>query len=579
MSHGGSPVSIASNGSSAAEGGAPVGSTLHAMVRQGRSFSGHERNCCFLNMGDRRFADISAVSGVDFPDDGRAVALCDWDCDGDLDMWIANRNGPQVRFLRNDLATENHFVALRLEGKSCNRDAIGARVEILLKQDGNVGAEKKLIKTLRAGEGFLAQSSKWLHFGLGSDAKLIEVVVQWPGGEREIFKGIEEDRRYLLVEESGQAKVWEPPQGERRLEPIELADIGTTDRARVVSSSRLPMPLLDFETFSGQKQLLGGGANGKPTLVNLWASWCRPCLKELKEFSERREELEKAGLNVVALSVDRLDTKQKIDASAAMQLLDNVGYQGTAGWATEGSAEKLQLIQNHLFDFHQSMSVPTSLLIDADGNLAVLYRGPVEVDQLLSDVAELPQLAAPEKALPFVGRWHTQRRRLSPHDLAWQLVEKGFLPEAIEYIAENRKVIENHYNTPKLLVLVGNSILAGGDAKGAIVYYRDALRIDLNYGEARNNLAWVLATNADETLRNGKEAIGLVTKALQDRSGNPASLLDTLAAAYAEDGQYELAVKVAKKAVEISTHGGQSSQARSIEERLKLYEAGQPYRE
>ena len=120
---------------------------LGAMMSRGRSFSGRERNCCFLNTGGGRFADVSAATGLDFIDDARAVAIVDWDHDGDLDMWITNRTGPRVRFVRNDTQTKNHFIALRLEGRSSNRDAIGARVELYF------GGERpqKLIKTLHAG--------------------------------------------------------------------------------------------------------------------------------------------------------------------------------------------------------------------------------------------------------------------------------------------------------------------------------------------------------------------------------------------------------------------------------------------
>ncbi|MGI9427465.1 MAG: hypothetical protein ACR2NM_02325, partial [Bythopirellula sp.] len=113
-------------------------SALNRMMHGGRSFSGHERNCCFLNMGAAqrtkgRFANISAVSGLDYPDDGRAVAIVDWDQDGDQDMWISNRNAPRLRLMRNDVPRGNHFLALRLEGdgKTTNRDAIGARVEVV----------------------------------------------------------------------------------------------------------------------------------------------------------------------------------------------------------------------------------------------------------------------------------------------------------------------------------------------------------------------------------------------------------------------------------------------------------------
>ncbi|MEO1996208.1 MAG: hypothetical protein ABGZ17_13140, partial [Planctomycetaceae bacterium] len=75
--------------------------TFGEMIRRGRSYSGRERNCCFLNTttasADRRttepvarFANISATSGIDLPDDGRALVTVDWDHDGDLDVWISN---------------------------------------------------------------------------------------------------------------------------------------------------------------------------------------------------------------------------------------------------------------------------------------------------------------------------------------------------------------------------------------------------------------------------------------------------------------------------------------------------------
>ena len=415
MSHGGTPVANASTSSASQEQGAPEGATLHTMVRRGRSFSGHERNCCFLNLGKGKFADVSAVSGFDFPDDGRAIAECDWDFDGDVDLWIANRNGPQVRYLQNDLATRHHFLAIRLQGKSCSRDAIGARVEVTLPDSDTEGGKPTvLIKTLRAGEGFLAQSSKWLHFGLASASNIERVVVRWPGGDAEEFRDIDVDRRYRIVQHSSTAQLWTPPKRSGRLEPSEVSQPKSTDRARVVSVARLPLPQLEYETFDGRQNWLSQAASGRPILVNLWATWCRPCLGELRELAAREAELREAGLEVVALSVDRLDTEKATSSVDAKKLLQDIGFTGKAGWATTAATQKLQLVQNHLFDLHRPMSVPTSLLIDATGHLAVLYRGPVSVDQVLADVAELPNLATAPQAVPFAGRWHTRRERLSP---------------------------------------------------------------------------------------------------------------------------------------------------------------------
>ena len=78
---------------------------ISRLSRRGFSWSGHERNCAFLNMGSAGFADVSAVSGFDFEDDGRALALLDWDLDGDLDLLVGNRSGPRVRFLENRSST------------------------------------------------------------------------------------------------------------------------------------------------------------------------------------------------------------------------------------------------------------------------------------------------------------------------------------------------------------------------------------------------------------------------------------------------------------------------------------------
>ena len=86
------------------------------LMDSGNSFSGREPNCAFLNLGDGTFATVSALSGFDFPDDARAIALSDWDGDGDLDAWITNRTAPMLRFLRNDTPSSKRSLLLRLEG-------------------------------------------------------------------------------------------------------------------------------------------------------------------------------------------------------------------------------------------------------------------------------------------------------------------------------------------------------------------------------------------------------------------------------------------------------------------------------
>ena len=103
---------------------------ISRLIRGNGSWSGHERNCFYLNNGDGTFIDASGISGLDFPQDGRSFVGFDYDLDGDVDIALKNRNAPQLRLLRNDLANGRASVRFVLEGRSSNRDAIGARVEV-----------------------------------------------------------------------------------------------------------------------------------------------------------------------------------------------------------------------------------------------------------------------------------------------------------------------------------------------------------------------------------------------------------------------------------------------------------------
>ncbi|REJ96903.1 MAG: hypothetical protein DWQ35_03240, partial [Planctomycetota bacterium] len=134
-----SPTELESSGSSAAYRGGL--NQVAAMIRQGMSWSGSERNCTFLNTRGRRFADVSSASGLDFADDGRGAAVVDWNHDGRCDLVLANRTAPRLRFLLNEVAGEHQFLSLKLQGTSCNRDAIGTRVEIVVRAPGDADDE------------------------------------------------------------------------------------------------------------------------------------------------------------------------------------------------------------------------------------------------------------------------------------------------------------------------------------------------------------------------------------------------------------------------------------------------------
>jgi len=110
----------------------------------------------------------------------------------------------------------------------------------------------------------------------------------------------------------------------------------------------------------------------------------------------------------------------------------------------------------------------------------------------------------------------------------------------------------------------------------AIPDYNKALEINPRLAEAYNGLAWLLATCPDGNNRDGRKAIDNATRACELSQWKNSSLLDTLAAAYAEVGEFEKAVKWQSEAIELSAT---DNDKHAMQSRLKLYRAGKPYRE
>lgn len=456
------------------------------LLRRGSSWSGHEHHCSFLNTGDGRFATISSLSGFDFGDDGRAVALTDWDRDGDLDVWTVNRTAPQVRFLRNDAGNKQNFISLTLRGVTCNRDAIGARVEVVT----DVGSQ---FKSLRAGEGFLSQSAKTMHFGLGDSKSIKTVAVTWPGGKREQFTGITPCNRYTLIEGKGKAQPSTEPQQPAPLTAQTVAALPAQDEARIVLPARVPMPELPFERWELSATPKSSAPPSGPQLTVLWASWCAPCLAELKELQQHNADLKSRQLTIQALSVDGLQQEDSEDADEAVaqakEYLNKIGFHHIAGRATPSALGQLELLRGALFQRQRSFPVPSSFLTDANGKLAVIYVGRVPLKQLLADVDRLKSWnqSASSAAYPFTGRWLAEQPSIPVLPIAAAFREAGFTASA------DKLQSQADAEQAKQLCEDGIKLAEGRLYDGAIAAFRDALKLQPEMPLAHVNLGLVLA--------------------------------------------------------------------------------------
>ena len=429
---------------------------LAGMISRVTSFSGRERNCCFLNTRNGRFADVSAATGLDLIDDGRGLAVVDWDHDGDLDVWISNRTGPRVRFMRNDIDTENHFLAVRLEGTTSNRDCIGARLELHL----SASPSQKRIKTVRAGEGFLSQSSKWVHFGLGKATQIDRLVVRWPGSrEGTTFTGLKADRRYKIVQGSGQAIVVAPRSSRINLQASIAKAATSTDRSRTLLTQRSRLPTLDYRDFDDERHTVGID-NAGPLLVNLWASWCGPCLRELDELARHERQLRESGLTVVALCTDTLGPDRTQDLSAARAFLQRSRLPFQIGVASEGTIRELTSLHNAIFYRQRPLPLPCSFLVDRNGMVMAIYKGPVSADQLLADLRLLDakQAEIEKAAFPFPGRRVVRTYNPSPLAFAQAYREGGYLDDAKAEVVRYVESVSSLAESPSLTEILRRAL-------------------------------------------------------------------------------------------------------------------------
>ena len=156
------------------------------------------------------------------------------------------------------------------------------------------------------------------------------------------------------------------------------------------------------------------------------------------------------------------------------------------------------------------------------------------------------------------------------------LLATGRPGEAIihfKYVLQTNKIQSEVYEN------LGSAYIQVGKYDLAIQNLTKAIELKPNNISLLNNLAWVLATVNDVSIQNANKAIEYAQLACELTGNKEAGPLDTLGAAYAAAGKFEEAKTIAAQALNIAKTSGQVKLAGEIENRIKLYEAGQPYRQ
>ncbi|MGI9240962.1 MAG: redoxin domain-containing protein, partial [Verrucomicrobiales bacterium] len=427
------------------------------------------------------------------PDDSRALVPIDWDCDGDLDFITSNRSAPRVRIFENSMPRRSgSSLAVRLIGKNENRDAIGSRFELDL--SGASGETFTLSRTVHGGQGFLSQGTRWLHFGIPQGAEVTGARAIWGSSGAEVIAGVEIGQFLIVRQETGRAEPWQAPRISIPLSPGSDLEPDPSPRPIVAHLERpIPLPRIPFTTLDGAKVSIPPELE-RPLIINLWATWCTPCVAELKSFAAAADEFNAAGADVLALCVDaRPDDPEAI--AQARKILTESGFPFDAGLADDRALSLLHDVHGSAFLRPSELPIPTTFIVDPGSRVFSIFQGVAEPAEM---IAVLEAMRPPVKtwehfSRPAGGRWMHGPDRIYYVRIAKEMLERGRVEEAAEFLITQRASLEAEGKKyAELLMVVGTKLLEEKATARGVELLRAAVVATPELAAARNNLAVAL---------------------------------------------------------------------------------------
>jgi len=526
---------------------------INELIRSDGTWSGYERNILYANNRDGTFSDVSAAAGLDFVEDCRSFAAADLDHDGRLEVVLKNRNAPVLRFLKNVVPELPPAIAFHLQGKKSNRDAIGASITV---ETGTIEAGvARQTRMLQAGSGFLCQHSKDVFFGLGAATGPVRASIRWPSGVVQELRDLPLNHR-VWVEEG-----YEPS----RLEPFKT---GLSNRASAAAPAApeadslpttiatwllAPISAPDFSLpdLSGQTRTLSA-LRGKPVFLNLWTMQSQDCREALKVFQKsyarwRAQDLQPVTVNL-EVAADPAETgTARAEALRAYARDQQLSFPILRG--SDDVAAIYNILYRQMFDRHRDLTLPTSFLIDAQGDIVKVYQGAINPEHVEQDTHRIPRTNGERlaRALPFPSTTHTLdfgRNYLSYGVLFFQ---RGYLDQAA---ASFQQAFREDPSSAEALYGVGSVYLNQNKNADARQAFEHALKLQAAYPDtlpdAWNNLGviGVREGRVDDSIQCFQQALQL----------NPHHLLalDNLGNAYRLQKRWDEARAVLERALEVA---------------------------
>jgi Flp pilus assembly protein TadD len=371
-------------------------STINEAIRSDYTWSGRQRNNLYLNNGDGSFVESASILGLDCLEDGRAFSLADIDGDGRLEVIVKNRTAPQLRVFQNQLQLTNDGIAFSLKGTTCNRDAVGAIVELKTA----AGIQRQ---TVVAGSGFLSQHTKTLYFGLvetvrdreGTAPRTVTALVHWPGGKVEKFNDLPVNCRIHLEEGKGvrAAEAFRPRAAPNAGRPL----VGGDDLFSP-SETWLVEPIVapDFCLADAHGKAHSLASLNGATLLIFSSPDCGQSQEHLCAVAAAWPKLQQSKLDVLVMTVSEEGAGSPYGTMPFPVIT-----------ADKQTRNVYNIFYRYLFERRRDIPLPTAFLLDASQNVIKVYSGGFVTERVLKDHLEAPRDTASrmERALPFKGSY------------------------------------------------------------------------------------------------------------------------------------------------------------------------------
>jgi len=365
---------------------AALGRRTHEEEQGGASLSGFERNHLFLSSQGKKFTDISGISGLDDPADGRAFGILDYDRDGWEDIALVNANAPMLELYRNRIGVHpatlarpagGRMVALRFVGGNWTskpahdasaRDGIGARVTVDL-------GDSRILREYRAGEGFAAENSATLIIGVGEHDVVPSITVRWPAGSTQVATDVKAGTLLTAYEKPSQS-----PGGEAFVrEPYLRAAKPPSAASR--RAARRPFPIA----------APGADPAARLRVYTTMAAWCTACRGELPQYERLRAAFPANDVAFYGVPIDPSEGAAKIEAWGKANHPAYALMTGLAG-------DQVNAVKSLVLDRLKFDAVPATFITDGEGGLVASQWGPPTISRIRELLAGPRPAPAPPAA-------------------------------------------------------------------------------------------------------------------------------------------------------------------------------------